>query len=169
MPLTRTLYFPGRLLTQADLEREQAYVVERWRRHLRYTLGWGRVQGLAVTLQGDEVVVGPGMAIDCAGHEIVVEAEQRLSIAGRSGPCFVGVEFTETPGDPLPDPSGGGSAQFSTLTEGARVVLLDAHPGAGHARRGPGTPGCGQAHAVVLARLRPQRGGWQLRAAGGRR
>jgi hypothetical protein len=173
MPLTRTLYFPGRLLTQADFEREQAYAVERWRRHLRFTLGWGVVQGLQVALAGDEVVVAPGMAVDCLGRELVTEAEVRLPFAGRSAAFFVAIGYTETPGDPQPlapsDPPGEVGTAFTTVTEGARVLLADDNPCAGHAQRGPGTPGCGQAHAVVLARVRPHGEGWRLRAARGRR
>jgi hypothetical protein len=68
----RNRYFYGKLLDVTQLEREQKYFVERSRLINRLTLGTGVVCGLSVWARDGEVVVGPGVAVDGLGREIVV-------------------------------------------------------------------------------------------------
>lgn len=160
MTLERTNFFTGRLLTLDDFEREQRYLVERLRRHNRHAHGWGVLQGLGVRVDGQVLHVGAGVAIDCEGNEVELAEAQTVDLAAFSAPLYVGVAFAERPSTPVPGPDG---PRFATIVETAELWLDAVNAGAGHARRGPGTPGCGQRHAVVLARVVPERGGWRLR------
>lgn len=69
----RNHYFYGKLLTVAELEKEQRYFLEQRRRLHRLTLGRGVVCGLDLAVDaGDRVAILPGLAIDGRGREIVV-------------------------------------------------------------------------------------------------
>ena len=111
--LTRTRYFPRRLVTAADLTADQDYLRERLRRHNRYLHGCGIVCGLevgagliqtppAVTYGPDGeviassvallpgVIVTPGYALSPQGDDIHVPDEQRLfldHVLGQDGDC----------------------------------------------------------------------------------
>jgi hypothetical protein len=72
----RNNYYHGKALTVRDLTAEQEYFNQkRWLLN-RTTMGWGIVCGLETTLQGDCVVVEPGLAIDCCGRELLVCDQQ---------------------------------------------------------------------------------------------
>ena len=84
-PLERPRFFPGRLLTSDDLAQEQTYVREKRKLHNRALHGFGVVSGLKVSSQSGGVVISPGIALDCEGNEIVIEAPQSLSPQPQSG------------------------------------------------------------------------------------
>jgi hypothetical protein len=68
----RNHYFHGKLLGARDLADEQRYFNEkRWLIN-RMVVGWGVVCGLDVTVEGGRVIVRPGLALDCCGHELLV-------------------------------------------------------------------------------------------------
>ena len=158
--LERTRFFVGRLLTTDDLDREQAYFLARSRRHNRFLHGWGVVAGLEVSVsEANEVVVAPGLAIDCAGNEIAVEECVRISIGPTKAALYVAIRYRETEVEPVPVAEG---MEFSRIREGAEVVLLEVNPSAKHRGIGPGTPGCGQAHALCLAKLKWHQSKWKL-------
>ncbi len=163
--LERVRYFTGQLLSVEDLQQEQQYLLARLRRHNRFLHGWGVVGGLDVSLESPEQVrVKPGLAIDCAGNEIVVAAETRLSLTGLVVPQFVAVAYAETAVKPMP--AVGGDVEFTRTREEAQVVLLPVNPSARHGARWPGTPGCGLAHAVCIASVKPHRTGWKVQRRG---
>jgi hypothetical protein len=71
---TRTRFFDGMFLTQADLENEQRF----WRLKRRLTnraLGQGVVWGLRLGYdhQRGTFTLSPGYAIDCCGNDLIVE------------------------------------------------------------------------------------------------
>jgi hypothetical protein len=74
----RNRYFEGRLLTAADLEREQAYLRDKRLLHNRFLHGPGVVHGLGVTVDDGCIVVEAGLALDATGREIVVPSPHRL-------------------------------------------------------------------------------------------
>jgi hypothetical protein len=77
----RPRFFTGQLLTEAELNAEQAYVVEKNRLHNRYLHGWGIVCGLRVSCLGDECVnVEAGYALDPCGNDIVIPADQAINV-----------------------------------------------------------------------------------------
>lgn len=165
--LERVRYFTGRLLTQQDLEDEQAYLVDRLRRHHRFLHGWGVVSGLAVSLSpAGEVVVAPGLAIDCAGNEIVVTGALCATLpSATDSPWWVAIRAVELAVMPIPGPNG---TDFARWRESAELMLLPSNPSALHKGQGPGTPGCGMAHPLGLATVKHHGGAWKLRLAKGR-
>jgi hypothetical protein len=163
--LERPRFFAGKLLTEADLAQDQDYFLGRLRRHNRFLHGWGIVSGLGVTVDDETtVVVAPGLALDCAGNELVLPAPERLSLAGLSGRHCVTVGYMELLVGQQPSQQGG-QAQFSSVREAVRVELGCANPGAGHGGMGPGSAGCGQAHALCLATLSQRGAHWRVVAA----
>jgi hypothetical protein len=78
--LTRTRFFDGMFLTQADLENEQVY----WRMKRRLTnraLGSGVVWGLRLDFDKptQTYMLGPGYALDCCGNDLVVECPLQIT------------------------------------------------------------------------------------------
>lgn len=74
----RNRYFTGKYMTARDFAVEQEYFLSRHRLHTRLLHGWGVACGLGVTLHPDEecdgwVIVGPGIAIDCCGRELILK------------------------------------------------------------------------------------------------
>jgi hypothetical protein len=87
--LCRPRFFAGQLLTEADLNALQDYVIEKDRRHNRYLHGWGVVCGLEVVCHPcpGSVTIRPGYAIGPYGEEIVVPGEYRLDLCDRIREC----------------------------------------------------------------------------------
>lgn len=74
----RNNYFHGKMLSARDLRKEQEYFNEKRRLINRMILGWGIVCGLEVCLEGDCLVVKPGLALDCCGRELLVCEREAL-------------------------------------------------------------------------------------------
>lgn len=86
----RNNYFYGKQFTVRDLLQEQSYFnKKRWLVN-RMVLGWGVVCGLDVSWNKEkrELVVTPGVALDCCGHEIVVCEEQRVAFEKNEDACL---------------------------------------------------------------------------------
>ena len=172
--LERVNYFSGQMLVTADFRVEQDYFLAKLRRHNRYLHGWGVVSGLGVSAaEGGEVIVDAGIAIDCAGNEIFVCERTRVAICPDTRTCFVILEYLETPTAPAPastDPAvlATGATSFTRIREGFRLESVVDNPSSGHRGRGPGTPGCGGAHAVCIARIRRKRHRWTVEPRGRR-
>ena len=81
MAIKRLHYFNGQFLKEPDFTDEQTYHLEMRRRHQQHLhtpgIGWG----LTVTAGTNKVTVGPGMAIDALGREIIVEAPQDIPVS----------------------------------------------------------------------------------------
>jgi hypothetical protein len=87
VPDQRLRYFPGQLLAAGDFQREQAYFVEKLRLRNRCLHGYGIACGLLVSPvpsadpcsvpdpRQPQVTIHPGVAVDCAGHEIVIRED----------------------------------------------------------------------------------------------
>ena len=62
--LCRPRFFAGQLLTEADLNRLDHYIVAKNKLHNRYVHGWGVACGMEVVCSacGDQVIVRPGYA-----------------------------------------------------------------------------------------------------------
>jgi hypothetical protein len=77
-PFDRNRYYDGKLLTTADFQAEQDYLRGKDRLHNAWLHGSGTVCGLKVTEHPNPacrhqfVVIQPGLALDCCGHEIIV-------------------------------------------------------------------------------------------------
>ena len=86
-PFVRNNYFTGKLMTAADFIDEQTYHREKQRHHNARLHGSGVVCGLRVhehpsaDCRKRYVIVEPGSAIDCCGHEILVPDAETVDVA----------------------------------------------------------------------------------------
>lgn len=87
--LERTRFFSGQLLTEAELNNEQAYHRAKQRLHNLHLHGWGVVCGLEVVCHDCEgwVTVQPGYAIDPCGEDVIVCQEHPLDVAQMIRDC----------------------------------------------------------------------------------
>ena len=85
-PFMRNHYFTGKLLTARDFGDETRYHADKLRHHHQRLHGSGAVCGLRVVqhpnpaCQDRYLVVEPGTAIDCCGHEILVTEQATLDL-----------------------------------------------------------------------------------------
>jgi hypothetical protein len=72
--LCRPRFFAGQILTEADLNRLDQYVVNKNKLHNRYLHGWGVVCGMEVVCHpcGDRVTVRSGYAMSPCGDDIII-------------------------------------------------------------------------------------------------
>jgi hypothetical protein len=86
----RNNYFYGKLMTVRDFFAEQRYFNEkRWLIN-RMVNGWGVVCGLdvqPVSGSSNKVLITPGLAIDCCGHEILVCEDQEVELIPELDEC----------------------------------------------------------------------------------
>ena len=81
----RPAYFEGQILAAADLTAAVDYGRGQVARHDRYSHSWGIAEGLELTWNTDvtgsfvNVTLGPGVAVDGTGREIVVPTQVTLS------------------------------------------------------------------------------------------
>ena len=84
--MARNHYFTGKLLLERDFTDEQLYVLGKQRRHNQHLHGSGIDCGLEVhphanpACQDQFVVVEPGSAVDCCGHEILVTVPETVPL-----------------------------------------------------------------------------------------
>ena len=153
----RARYFHGMLMTDRDFKEEQLYH-NRKRKLLNQMLhGWGVVCGLKVkptTPPGPNIIIETGLALDCAGNEILVCEEQTIDPCVKppshtelqAGPCeeslIVGREFTtlyvmikykERITDKVPVYAPGGSCEekvcdYTRTQEGYCIEVWDSLP-----------------------------------------
>jgi hypothetical protein len=83
--LERPRYFSGQLLTEAELNSEQAYMLAKSRLHNRYLHGSGVACGLQVSCgtSAGKVSIQPGFAIDPCGNDIIVCSAQEFDVLQR--------------------------------------------------------------------------------------
>lgn len=87
--LERPRFFSGQLLTEGELNSEQAYVLAKNRLHNLHLHGWGVVCGLEVTCHDCDgwVTVHPGYAIDSCGNDVIVCCPHDFDVAGEIERC----------------------------------------------------------------------------------
>lgn len=93
----RVRYFFGMLVGIDEFIQEQAYFRAKACRHNRLLHGWGVVSGLEVSpvgLDGTQVSVTPGYAIDPGGNEISVDAPVVIDVA-TDGILILAARFDE--------------------------------------------------------------------------
>ena len=166
--LERVNYFQGQILSVSDLKAEQEYFLARLRRHNRHLHGWGVVRGLTVRMANhSEIVVEPGLAIDCAGNEIQVCAKSRFKIPRNGEVHFIVLGYAETETAPIPNalspaPVIAEELSFTRIREGFRIDIVDIDPTLGHRGKGTGTSGCGHLHPICIASLKKGLHGWNV-------
>ncbi|HEV7797290.1 MAG TPA: hypothetical protein VGO73_03985 [Pyrinomonadaceae bacterium] len=160
-PLKRPRFFPGRLITSADLELEQQYFLEKLNRHNRRLHGFGIVSGLRVTARSGQIVIEPGLALDCEGNELA--SDTALSIvppANGDWPlAYLNVHFVERGADPIP---ASGGDELSTITESVEFVFAPENSNRGHRHLRARWLACGKPHPLTIAKLRRGPQGWRV-------
>jgi hypothetical protein len=96
-------YFNGQFLQQEDFQAEQAYHLDRQRRHNRTLHTPGIAEGLTVTADvgAANVEVASGTAVDSNGHMIVLEDSHPVNIqpGHRGKTVLVVISYREVPSD----------------------------------------------------------------------
>jgi hypothetical protein len=169
--LKRVHYFAGQLLTAADFAAEQEYFLERLRRHNRCCHGWGVVCGLDLGVNGAQVTVAPGMALDCYGNEIILPRLTTMPLPADlpAQLLYVLLHYEECETDPVPAVgapccSDTDIEQYSRITEVFELKLAVEDPAHGHLRRKGHCQPCRTAHGVSLGRLRWSKRRWRIDA-----
>ena len=168
--LKRLRFFLGQVLTAESFELEQQYFREKLKRHNRTLHGFGIVSGLKVIVQSGKITVEPGLALDCAGNELVVSSAQTVVAApttdGRQS-AYVCVSYVEELTDHIPlanEPAAAstdnGSAP-STIIERVAVVLAHENCNRGHRHLRARWLACARPHALTIAKLKHSSQGWR--------
>jgi len=156
--LKRPNFFSGKLLTPEDLEQEQEYVLDKFRRHNRTLHGFGIISGLKVRAHAGQINVEPGIALDCEGNELVVDSAQSIVAPEADGNCvrFVNLRFVVT------HPSGMFKADARESIESFQLSLDDKNCNRSHRHLRARWIACGQAHALTIAKLKLTSGAWRV-------
>ena len=170
-PLKRLRYFTGQMLTAENFELEQQYFREKSKLHNRSLHGFGIVSGLKVVVDAGQIVVEPGLALDCEGNELMVTATQSIAAPLKSDnwtSAYVNVSYAEENTDPVPavpaEPlaSTDSVAEASTITEGFAIVVAQENCNRGHRHLRARWLACGKPHALTIAKLKHSSQGWRV-------
>lgn len=160
--LKRPRFFPGKLVTPEDLELEQQYFREKLKRHNRSLHGFGIVSGLKVTVRSGQIVVEPGLALDCEGNELVIGTTQSITAPPTTGDChtaYVSIRFVE---EGTGQVSSAGREELSTITETFEFSFAPENFNRGHRHFRARWLACGKPHALTIAKLRHGSRGWHV-------
>jgi hypothetical protein len=158
----RNHFFSGRMLTAADLEREQNYFRDKLKLHNRLLHGFGIVNGLEVSIRGGELHINGGFAIDCEGNEIVVaeRVTQALPATSLDTCLYLTIHYREQLTDFTP--TSGSSSEAGVIEEGFALEFESQNPNQNHKHAHGRWRACGKPHGLVLARLRKSSGQWRI-------
>jgi hypothetical protein len=113
----RMNYFDRQFLRATDFQDEQAYDLDRRRRHNRLLHAPGIAEGLEVTgnINDAFVTVSPGTAYDALGQEIVLAASEQVSVSTIAGTtAYITIAYGEQASDPSADPGVAGNSTRTT-------------------------------------------------------
>ncbi len=157
-PFRRLRYFLGRVLTVEDFVTEQQYFLSKNRLHNRLLYGSGIVAGLSCDLDGEKLRIEPGVAIDCAGREIVVSDPVEVDLQQLLPGPYVRLSYLEREIEPAPVVGGPGSEQSEEMqfVEESFELSFSADNSFSEHRPANGRwEACGGDHGVTLAVLDP--------------
>jgi hypothetical protein len=145
----RPRYFNGQMLSAADFELEQHYLIQKRHLHNRALHGSGVVSGLAVAVAtaGGAIVIEAGLALDRQGRELELRDPVALEIGTPNGSYYVIMEYTERETDPVILPGDIPQTAASRVEEGI-VILLSADEAVDE--------------GIALARLVSDSTGWKI-------
>lgn len=171
--LKRLRFFTGQVLTAESFELEQKYFREKLKRHNRALHGFGIVSGLKVIVEAGEIIVEPGLALDCQGNELVIGSAVVVSPVTCDWPsAYVQVGFAEEYTDPIPTAGLADTIQTeafeldvkeaSTITESCELQVAQENSNRGHRHLRARWLACGQHHALTIAKLKHSPQGWRV-------
>ncbi len=164
-PVKRLHYFSGQTLSAADFALEQQYFREKLKRHNRYLHGSGLVAGMEVSVENHhEVVVAPGLLLDCTGEEIYVPEAVRIAPPDVNHVAFLMIRYAEQPVGFVPTPGGEGQEERQALYIAETFELSYEYddPYMGHEEDPLVWVPCGKSHALPLAKLFQRRDSWEV-------
>ena len=170
-PLKRLSYFFGQVLTAESFQLEQNYFREKFKRHNRTLHGFGIVSGLKVSVHSGEIIVEPGVALDCEGNELVLANRlMRDAATIPSEPCavYVSIRYVEELTDELPltrEPSAtltDNVTEPSAIIEGVKIELTHENCNRAHRHLRARWLACGKAHGFTIAKLKRTPQGWSV-------
>jgi len=163
--LERARFFRGKVLTLEDLELTQQYFRERLKRHNRSLHGFGIVSGLNATVKSGQIIVEPGLALDCEGNELVIESVQSILPPSTADwhTAFVNVCFFEECTESIP-PGGVEEATnvAANITESFMLAVAQKNLNHGHKHLRARWLACGRPHALTIAKLKHSSQGWRV-------
>jgi hypothetical protein len=136
----RNKYFYGKLMTVRDFETEQRYFNAKRGMLNRLIHGIGIVCGLEVSEKPEivdqklKVKIPAGVALDCCGHEIVVEEETIYDVEGSpaEGTNYVYLKYLECLKEPVPALSNPSACEetccYSRIKESFKLELSQKAP-----------------------------------------
>lgn len=143
-PFERNRYFYGKLLSVEDFETEQKYFNDKRRTINRFLFGSGVVCGLhVVEVDEESISLEPGLALDFAGREIMVDepvVKKIIDIEGYdtqeltetdSGFYYLCLEYEEHACELMHNVAGAsenGGGEFNKFKEGYRLYVTQAEP-----------------------------------------
>jgi hypothetical protein len=104
-PFTRNHYFTGKLLVERDFRDEQCYYVDKHLLHQQRLHGEGVVCGLLVhphdspACRDQFVIIDPGLALDCCGHDILVTRKEIVDFTQLAGYKKLAATLAANPND----------------------------------------------------------------------
>jgi hypothetical protein len=124
------------------------------------------VSGLKVTLGAGKIIVAAGLALDCEGNEIVIEAAQTLAPLPTADAriAYVNIRYAEEISNPFPDieESEDDGSQFGTISEGVEICLGPENFTRSHRHLRSRWLTCGQPHPLTIAKLARSSHGWRV-------
>jgi hypothetical protein len=170
--LKRLRFFTGQVLTADSLELEQQYFREKLKRHNRTLHGFGIISGLKVSVQLDQIIVEPGLALDCEGNELVVPGAQTVVVPPATDglrAAYVCVRYVEAETDEIPavpnEPaitSTENASEPLTITEGVAIEVAHCNCNRSHRHMRARWLACGNSHALTIAKLKHTAQGWRV-------
>jgi hypothetical protein len=157
-------FFSGEQLSVEEFKLEQQYLREKLRRHNRSLHGFGIVSGLRVSVNAGQILVEPGLALDCEGNELLIETVQAIVPATTLNwhTAYLNIRYLEqcagaSSGDGAPDASG-----LTVGRDGFELAVGQENFNRGHRHLRARWLACGQPHALTVAKLRHGPHGWRI-------
>ena len=152
--LKRNNYFSAGVPTAEEFQTDQQYFLEKLRRHNRALHGFGVVYGLKTRRQGTQIVVEPGLALDCGGNEIVVAEVVKTELPAEpaeSTSVYLCLRYAERCAEKLYGVDSHHSDNESALIEETfELVILSQNPHRNHRRQKSRWTACSRPHEVRL-------------------
>jgi hypothetical protein len=161
LPLKRPRIETGQIPGANEMSADQRYFREVQRRHNRLLHGWGIVAGLEVDIERDAVIVSAGMALDCAGNEIMVPAAVRLGLPPCVECIYVYASYSENE-HPAAPTRADNELSLTFFEEGYLIGYEMENRLMVHARAADRWQTCGLPHPIPLARLRNLKKVWKI-------
>ena len=159
--LKRPHFFNGRLLRAEDFALEQQYHREKSKLHNRCLHGFGIVSGLKVTVSAGQIVVARGLALDCAGNELVVSEAQSILVSAIKADChtaYVNLRYAEENAGPV----AAGTNETAFIAESFALDFTQENCNRDHRHLRARWLACGKPHALTIAKLKHSSQGWRV-------